>query len=263
MLLTEPEHRRSDPRGGTGGEIEGGVARRGEDRFGLRPSRDNLPREIEEMPKENLSSPWAEDDEPDDLEPFRQRMREHGLSEDEVEEACKLARDHVRRRGSNGRDRHADDFFPINRMKGGPGGRFGGERHSLRKDGSSEVEAIREYGEQISRGEDRRRTGRDQMKLTTEPPENKLGAIVDHGLDARRRRDGRDRQAIDEIHRQLRRFGSDEAGARPDRERGASDAAPSSAARSRFASRFPDGRRIGDASHDGELPPHADRIGGF
>ena len=130
-----------------------GVARRGEDRFGLRrSSRDDIPPKIETMPEQNLSSGWrAEDDEPDDdgYERFRERMREHGLSEDEVEEACELARDHVRRRGANGRDKHADDFMPVNRVRGGAPGRFGGERPGRRADGGSEVEAARAYTRQI------------------------------------------------------------------------------------------------------------------
>jgi hypothetical protein len=94
-----------------------------------------------------------------------------------------------------------------------------------------------------------------------EDPNNEY--IIDHGLDARRRRGGRDRQAIDEARQLMRRFGP-EVGTCPDRDRNVSDAAaPSRASVSRTHSRYPGLSRIGDASHDGELPPHADKIGGF
>jgi hypothetical protein len=81
----------------------------------------------EEMPEQNLGSA---DEEDDGLEGFRTHLREHtDMSEDEISEACNLARDHVRRR-LNGRDRfparrHADDRhhlsgdrFPVRSHRG-------------------------------------------------------------------------------------------------------------------------------------------------
>jgi len=252
-MLTEPKHMRSDPRdgrGGGGGEILGGVHRSGED--------DDPPIE-RPSPEQEMT---AGDDEPgEEFDPLREHLRKAGLGEDEIEQACSLARDHVRRRRANGRDRHADDFLPKNRLKGGRGGRFGGPRHGQHTDDAGEIETAREYMRQIDEGD--RRKAADHSE---EDPNNEY--LIDHGMD-RGRRFGRDRHrardnfAVDEIHRLLRRFEPGEAGAAPERYRGASDAAPSSADRSRFAKRFPEVKRIGDASHDGELPPHSDRIGGF
>jgi hypothetical protein len=259
-LLGEPEHMRSDPRGeggGGGGEIEGGVPRRGMDRFGLRrSSKDSIEPKIEEMQEEVLG---ASDDEDDELyDPLREHLRKNGLDEESVERACELAKDHVRRRRSNGHDRHADDFLPKNHLgRSGPGGRFAGPRDSQHASGESDVAASREYMRQIYEEGDRR-----AVDEAWENPNGSMEAIVDPGLDARRRRGGRDRQAVDSIHRLARRFGN-EAGCRPDRSRSTSDAAPSSAVRARFANRFADVKRIGDASSDGELPPWADKIGGF
>jgi hypothetical protein len=68
-----------------------------------RKAGDHIPRKIETMPEQNMG---AHDDEHDDhLEPFREHLRDHGLSEDEVEEAAKLGRDFIRNRRSNGHDR--------------------------------------------------------------------------------------------------------------------------------------------------------------
>jgi hypothetical protein len=73
--------------------------RQGRDLEPLRGS-GNLPEKIESVPEQNLSG------EDDGFEPFRDHLREHtDMSEDEIEHACELARDHIPRRGANGRDR--------------------------------------------------------------------------------------------------------------------------------------------------------------
>jgi hypothetical protein len=167
----------SDPRGSSEGTIIGGKPRTGGDRFGLRrSSRDSIEPKVEEMPAQNLESPWqAGDDEPGaEYDRLREHLRGLGMSEDQIEGACNAARDDVRRRGSNGCDRHADDFLPKNRLQGGPGGRFGGERRATDW-ATPEEEASGKF-------------------------------LIDHGLDGRRHRGGADRQAIDSARKLMRRY---------------------------------------------------------
>ena len=127
------------------------------------------------------------------------------MSEDEIEKACELARDHVicdmRRRSSNGKDR-----LPINRTQGGKGGHFGGERSGQRADGAGEIDGPRDMRQIDEEGE---RRAVDGFDIPSQEGSNNV--VIE---DRARRRGGRDRQAIDEVHRLLRRFGP-EAGCRP------------------------------------------------
>lgn len=85
-----------------------------------REAGDRVSEKVESMPPEMAAS----DDKRDDrLEPFREHLRDKGMSEDEIDHACGLARDHIRRRHSNGHD-----VLPRNRLLGGRGGHFGGSR---------------------------------------------------------------------------------------------------------------------------------------
>ena len=244
-----------DPRDHTGGEIEGGVERRGEDRHGRRV-RDEIEPKWEEMPPQRMSvaeSEHAEDEEDDErLEPFREYLRNrHGMSEDEIDEAAAEFAKDVRRRRANGRDRrHADDrrrakdFMPHNRVRGSEreppsGGRFGGERRSGYMP-----------------------TGRDKFEIP--PNSNAEGHedglyLKDHGLDRARSRFAHDRSLAEvrQVRKLLTRFGPGEAGCRPDRRRdyqGAADSArgASERQRQRFFQMFPNVERIGDPSHDGK-----------
>jgi hypothetical protein len=117
-----------DPRGGRnagGGEVLGGVHREGEDDIPSPEERRVSPLQNEdEGPPIERPSPlqnMADDDEMYD--PLREHLRNHGMSEDEVEQAIEVARRHVaqdrRRRSSNGHDKHADDRFP-KRGRGDP-----------------------------------------------------------------------------------------------------------------------------------------------
>jgi len=251
-MLTEPEHMRSDPRGGTGGEVQGGIRRKGEDDFTVPASGSNVPRKIESN-AENLSS-GATDDEEDDwlseeeqrslwqsAQDERRRLRERGYDEDRIDEIVEMsqgqARDCLRR--AKGRD-----FLPKNRLMGGPGGRFGGPRDSEHASGESDRAASLEYMRQIDEGGDRRKA----VDHSEEDPNNEY--IIDHGLDRSRRRVGRDWQAQDAIHREVRRFGP-EVGCRPmrpDERRGRSDAAvPSMARQARTEQRYPGLARIEEA----------------
>jgi hypothetical protein len=80
---------------------------------------DEIEPMTETMPAQNMGA--ADDEHDDGLEPFRDRLRDHGLSEDEVEHATRLARDHLRRKRANGRDR-----LPIPAAHGGFGGHLSG-----------------------------------------------------------------------------------------------------------------------------------------
>ena len=160
------------------------------------------------------------------------------MDEESIEEATNLARDHVRRRRANGKDRHdADDFFPINRVEGGRGGRFGGER----------PEGARANGGGFESPEER--TQREAAS----------GKIIDHGIDSRRTWHGAHdgRGEVKQIRRLLKRLGPAEAGARPDRGRGiAMDGnkrrlGPSEAQKARLYKRIPGLALIGSASEDG------------
>lgn len=215
--LTEPEHMKSDPRDGTGGEIEGGVWREGEDRD---------PPIEPPSPEQNLGS----DDEM--FDPLRAHLRDHGMSEDEVEQAIDVARRHVaqdRRRRMNGKDRlpervdvqdRSDDKMPLR------GGRF-----------------------------DRPRFSRD-TEVGNNP--NQTEYLVDHGLDGI---GPRGRAALDEMRKNLARIGH-EPEPRPlsgvghgRRQRFGMDKKPSlgptEAQVVRLHRRFPGLSLIGDPSSDG------------
>jgi hypothetical protein len=199
-MLTEPEHMKSDPRGNTGGEVEGGVARRGEDNFGLRSSRDNLPPKVETMPEENTDEDEFSPEEEQSLQDYATDMRKRGDDAEVIDRAMRMARDFLRRHRG-----HADDRLPqrVDVQDKMPlrGGRF-----------------------------DRARFNHDEFGV--EPP---------HGLDSSRRE-------INEIHRQVRRFGP-EAGCRPMRasEMAASDQVQTMAKQARTMARYPGLARIEEA----------------
>jgi hypothetical protein len=107
-MLTEPEHMRSDPRGGTGGKIEG------KDDFEVPGSGSSVPRKIETEPAQNLS---AEDDEEDEYGPFADYLRNRGVAEDVIRGAVDY---HRRRRGMDNRrpNGHASrDALPRNHIR--------------------------------------------------------------------------------------------------------------------------------------------------
>jgi hypothetical protein len=160
LLDEHAPHGSSDPRGsGHQGTIVGA----GGDRRRPR-GRDTDPPIEHPSPLQNKTSGpgrsggsyrMSEDDERDDsqFEDFKDHLRKNSeMSEDEIEEATKLARDFVRKRGGNGHDRHADDRFPINRLAGRRGGHFGGARRSGgRWDGRDQenINAAREMASRI------------------------------------------------------------------------------------------------------------------
>jgi hypothetical protein len=132
LLDEHAPHGSSDPRGkgGGGGSIVGAAGdrrARGRDR---RRAYDDIEPMQEHMPEQNMG---GEDERDDDAlyDPLREHLREKGLGEDEIERAVELGKDQVRRRRANGRDR-----LPINRLRGGRGGHFGGGRNGGRFDGS-------------------------------------------------------------------------------------------------------------------------------
>ena len=248
---------KSDPRGGTGGEIEGGVWRKGEDDFETPASGSGAPKKIETMPREELSSGATDDEEwlseeerrslSQSAEDQRKTLRKRGYDEDQIEEIVAMsqgqAKDYLRR--AKGRD-----AFPINRTQGGRGGHFGGERRpGEHADGKSAMETAREYMRQIDEGDERRKVADDQMEMGTEP--SRMNAPTSLIMDwTRRPRGSRSSQAVDEIHRQLRRFGPP-AGAEPERYRGTSGKLPSEAQREELHRLVPGLALIGDMWGDG------------
>ena len=113
---TSERNGRFDPRGlGGGGEIVGGPEREGKDRRRAR-GRDTDPPLVHPESEQRMS---AEDDEPS-FEDFAEHLRRNSrMSEDDISHAIGLARDYLKRRRSNGRDRSADDRFP-QRAHGSP-----------------------------------------------------------------------------------------------------------------------------------------------
>jgi hypothetical protein len=218
-LETSERRGRFDPRGNTSGTIEGGPERRGEDRD---------PPIEPPSPEQNRGEDWqmmADDDEM--FDPLRDHLRQHGMDDEEVEQAIDVARRHVARdraRRSNGKDRlpqrvdvqdRSDDKMPLR------GGRF-----------------------------DRARFSRD------EDP-NEMSQIIDHGLDQahdarlRRRLDDPSKREIRQIHKLMERFGS-EVGTNPERYRGAQDGAPMTERQKVELFKFIPGLDlIGDPSADG------------
>jgi hypothetical protein len=136
--LVDEHERRSDPRGkgGGGGEIvgsghEGDDDLTGEEIVQKYGSFDADPPVEHPASQQNLGG------RDDGLGAFRDHLRENSdMTEDQIEEACGLARDHIRRRGSNGVDkRFGKDKFPVNGVRSSERpapsrGHFGGERRS-------------------------------------------------------------------------------------------------------------------------------------
>jgi hypothetical protein len=208
-------------------------------------------KKIETKPPENMTSGATDDEEEwlteeerrslsQSAEDQRKTLRKRGYDNDQIEEIVGMsqgqARDYLRR--AKGRDQ-----LPINRTQGGRGGHFGGERSGQHASGESDAKEAMEYARQIETGSERRAVDHSGE----EDPNNKY--IIDHGLDARRPR-GRDRQAIDEARRLMRRFGP-EAGCAPERHRGTSDPLPSEAQRAELHRLVPGLALVGDVWGDG------------
>jgi hypothetical protein len=104
-----------------------------------REAGDNIPEKVESMPRENLSAGGDEDDDPR-LEPFSDHLRDKGMSEDEIDHAMRLARDHLKRKQANGFDR-----IPASAISGGMGGHL-----SRRGKGNAELRQMREHMDRIS-----------------------------------------------------------------------------------------------------------------
>ena len=226
-----------DPRGpGGSGEIEGGISRRGEDRRRAR-GRDHIPEHQnrhmhQDLTARDLDPPehpaslqrgpaWAEDDEDDDgFERFRSHLREQGLDEAAIERAVELGRDHMHRRGTNGRDRHhADDRFP-QRAHRSPIADPDKEAHDLEPDGS-EAEFL-----------------------------------TDHGLDSKRGARDRDHDVLDEIQKLMARIEREPeprelTGDRRRRHAMDSKSGMTERQKAELFRLFPDMARIGDPSSDG------------
>ena len=189
---------RSDPRGGTGGEVLGGVHRPSEDKFGLRRhSDDSIPEKVETN-WEDLSKDddLLSEEEERSLAEHAAQMRERGEDSRVIDHAMRMARDVLRRQRGHADDRlprrvsvddhHTDDRMPLR------GGRFARARFS-------------------------------HDNFGTVDPANPDGRfLVDHGLDAM----DSSRREIVAIHQLLKRFGPGEAGCCPDRNRFATDSKP-------------------------------------
>lgn len=110
---------------------------------------DEEPPMIETMPEENMSA--------DDFEAFKDHLRENSkMSEDEIEQATELAKDYVRKRGANGKDR-----MPLR------GGKFDRARFNHGRTSEDEVNEARQLRGRIepansfAPGPDPTRTGDD------------------------------------------------------------------------------------------------------
>ena len=91
-LLDEPEHMRSDPRGGTGG-----TWREGADKFGLRSSsRDNIPPKIETNEEDLSRDEDLSEEEERALQEHAAKMREEGMDSRVIDSAMRMARDVLR-----------------------------------------------------------------------------------------------------------------------------------------------------------------------
>ena len=172
----------------------------------------------------------------DRYENFREHLRQNSnMSEDEIEEAAEMARDVVRRRSANGKDR-----LPRNRLKGGAGGHFGGSRDKAR----DEIDQIEKLSQRFG----------DNVGMATGPnSEHARTHIIDHHMG----KGANDSLSeIAKIQKLMRRFGNAEAGAAPERYRGAQDSAPDKD-EARLHRMFPGLALIGD-SFDGEGPGRLD-----
>jgi hypothetical protein len=231
--VTEPRHMPSDPRGGGGGQRGGW--RSGQDNFGLPSGSPGLAEKRETMPPANTSTgevreTLSGEDEfsPEEEQALREHaadMRKRGEDSTIIDHAMRMARDILRRRRS-GRDELPSNRIGSREREMPNGGHFGGPRRS------GEPPTGDEIGD----------------------PTN---AIVDHhGLD-RHAHDARlldpSEREIRQIHKLLERFSEGEAGCCPDRDRLAHDAEPmSERAKAGMFRMFPDLRRIGSESEDGE-----------
>jgi hypothetical protein len=170
LLDQEPDQRVRRRRARLAYDESQGEGERAEERLHDRPlergNDDIEPMRERGMPPQNMGT--AEDDEEDAerFEAFRDHLRQHSrMSEDEIEEACNMARDYVhrsRRGRMNGKDR-----MPRNRLKGGRSGR------DEVREGQRLMHRI-EDANSISSGPDPNGRPDDPMTLT------------DHGLDNRR-----------------------------------------------------------------------------
>ena len=197
---------------------------------------------------------------------FKNYLTERGFSEDEIADAMIHARDHVRRRADDKRRRVGRDVLPknasgTNAHGGGMGGHISGSRTDKARDEIDQIHRLSErFGPNagIATGPDSTRFSRDDIgHEVREQRELASGKLVDHGIDSARRRGARDvgGEEVGKIHELLKRFGSGEAGAAPDRHRGAMDSkrtrAPSEADKARFHKMFPNASLIGSVSEDG------------
>lgn len=192
-----------DPRGPGGeGEVEGGVHRSGEDRHRRRAD-DDLPEKVETMPPENLG---GEDEfspeEEQSLREYAADMHRQGKDGRVIDDAMSMARDFLRRHRHHADDmrhrHHADDVLPS------------------RVDVQDARDRVPLRGGKLNRP----RFSHDNFG--TEDPANPDGRfLIDHGLDAM----DSSRREIAQIRRLVQRFGP-EAGARPERFRGATDGKP-------------------------------------
>jgi hypothetical protein len=199
-MLTEPEHMKSDPRGGGGGERGGW--RSGQDTFDLPSGSPNLSKKVEAMPPQNMhggevrETLGGEDEftpeEEQSLQDYATDMHKRGDDAEVIDRAMRMARDFLRRHRG-----HADDVLP------------------------SRVD-VQDKMPLRAGHFNKPRFGRDFEVV--EPP---------HGLDS----SNSSRREINEIRRQMKRLGS-EAGCAPERYRGAQDAVPTMARRARTEAKY-------------------------
>ena len=227
---------KSEIRGGTSGEVGGGIEREGED---------------DDPPLVHPASRQNEDrGRRVTYDDFKDYLIERGFSDDEIDEAMMHARDHVRRRADEKHRRVGRDVLPKNASgTNAHGGGMGGHLSGGRDKGRDEIDQIHQLSERFGPNAG--------IATGPDPTRDNPNRIVDHGLDARRR-GARDvgGEEVDKIHELMKRFGH-EAGARPDRDRdrGAMDSkrtrAPSEADRARFHKMFPNAALIGSVSEEG------------
>lgn len=207
---------KSDPRGGTGGTLVGGPERVG---------KDTDPPIVRPSPQQNeTSSAAGGDDDPDDeYSDFAGYLRDAGVDEEAINgaiDAHRRSRAMDRRRKANGRDK-----VPSR------GGHF--ERPRFTRD---------EFP-----------TPQEIVAKEAEQWDGHASEIIDHGLDAALRHGGRDRREIAAVRKLLKRFGP-EAGAEPERYRGAADGErlrPTERQKERLHRLIPSINLIGTVSEDG------------
>jgi hypothetical protein len=202
-MLDEPAHMKSDPRGGSGGEVAGGTWRKGEDSFDVPEGSRSMAPKVEQMPAENTGEDALPEEEERSLQEQAADWKRRGATDQEIERHLGFARDALRRH-----HRRAQDRLPA--------------RIDIQD-------------------------GKDRMPLNHLDANNHspmTGVAPPQGLDSSI---NSSRREINEIHRQLKRFGFAEAGCAPERYRGAQDAVPTMARRARTEARYPGLARIGEA----------------